>query len=155
MATLCDRLFFFPSFQSQSISFVKRYCCTTQISISVKHPIIAISFCMSAHDGHAKSHVHVCTCGRKTWMKLRFLKITCLCLRKISFPTPAKASSGQMLIQKGFSCSVPTLPSFRVLEPGHGLPVTCPGKAIHRDLSSISRRGWFIPDNTSSQACRD
>lgn len=31
------------------------------------------------------------------------------------FPTPAKASSGQMLIQKGFSCSAPALTSFRVL----------------------------------------
>lgn len=47
------------------------------------------------------------------------------------FPAPAKASSGQMLIQKGFSCSVPTLASFRVSEPGHGLPVTCSGRATH------------------------
>lgn len=71
---------------------------------------------------------------------------------KISFPHMPEPQLASCSFKKGFFCSVPTLASLRIFRPGHGPPVTCPGRAVRWDFSSISRPGWFIWDNTNSQA---
>lgn len=78
---------------------------------------------------------------------------------KISFPHmpgPQPASCSLKKKKKeGFFCSVPTLTSLRIFKPGHGLPVTCTGRAVRWDFSSISRQRWFIWDNTNSRPSQD